>query len=137
MSAAIFPRQQLLQVARFSSKDITKIQQSHRPHNRLGFAYQLAFVRVHNRFPAQDPLEVIDALLTALYWKVIPKKRVWTSHYLNISALLVGTMFSCMANMFSIKTWSRPEKVSTEAIFYFQPRTFSHDSARCLPYKLC
>ncbi len=64
MSVDTFPRQQLLQVARFSSKDITKIHQSHRPHNRLGFAYQLAFVRAHNRFPAQDPLEVIDALLT-------------------------------------------------------------------------
>jgi len=70
MSAATFPRQQLLQVARFSSKDITKIQQSHRPHNRLGFAYQLAFVRVHNRFPAQDPLEVIDALPSVFGFRV-------------------------------------------------------------------
>ena len=64
MSADAFHHQQFLQVARFSPKDITKIRQSHRPHNRLGFAYQLAFVRVHNRFPAQDPLEIIEALLT-------------------------------------------------------------------------
>jgi len=64
MSVDTFPHQQLLQVARFNPKDITKIRQSHRPHNHLGFAYQLAFVRVHNRFPAQDPLEVIEALLT-------------------------------------------------------------------------
>jgi hypothetical protein len=32
--------------------------------NRLGFAYQLAFVRLANRFPAQRPLEIVDDLLT-------------------------------------------------------------------------
>ena len=37
-----------------------------------------------------------------------------------------------MANMFLIKTWSGPEKVSTEAVFCSQSRTFSHDSARYL-----
>ena len=37
-----------------------------------------------------------------------------------------------MVNMFSINIWSGPEKVSIEAIFCFQSRTFSHDSARYL-----
>ena len=34
------------------------------PHNRLGFGYQVGFVRLLNRFPAQQPFELIDELLT-------------------------------------------------------------------------
>ena len=48
----------------------------------------------------------------------------------SCQTLLIASI--CMANMFSIKTWSGPEKVSTETIFCFQSRTFPHDSARCL-----
>ena len=33
-------------------------------HNRLGFAYQLAFVRLLNRFPAQVPFEIEENILT-------------------------------------------------------------------------
>ena len=34
-----------------------------RSDNRLGLTYQIAFVRLTNRFPAQHPFEVIDELL--------------------------------------------------------------------------
>ena len=33
------------------------------PHNRLGFAYQVAFVRVLGRFPQQTPLEIDGEIL--------------------------------------------------------------------------
>ena len=33
-----------------------------RPHNRLGFAYQVAFVRLFNRFPQQEPFELFEEL---------------------------------------------------------------------------
>ena len=33
------------------------------PHNRLGFAYQVAFVRVLDRFPQQAPLEIDEEIL--------------------------------------------------------------------------
>ena len=33
------------------------------PHNRLGFAYQVAFVRVLGRFPQQAPLEIDGEIL--------------------------------------------------------------------------
>jgi hypothetical protein len=36
----------------------------HRNYNRLGFGYQLGFVRLENRFPLQQPLEIIPDLLT-------------------------------------------------------------------------
>jgi hypothetical protein len=42
----------------FSANDIEHILQCRGERNRLGFAYQLAFVRFFNRFPAQEPLEV-------------------------------------------------------------------------------
>ena len=48
----------------FSAEDIARIMTCRGEHNRLGFAYQLAFVRSLNRFPAQDPLEIDEHVLT-------------------------------------------------------------------------
>ena len=50
--------------AQFSAEDVTRIMQCRGEHNRLGFAYQLAFVRLQGRFPVQDPLEVEEDILT-------------------------------------------------------------------------
>lgn len=55
---------QLASKIRFSKEDLEQIMQRRRAHNRLGFSYQLTFVRLHNRFPQQRPLEVIDDILT-------------------------------------------------------------------------
>src|SRR5438552_13720299 len=33
------------------------------PHNRLGFAYQVAFVRLFDRFPQQQPFELFEELV--------------------------------------------------------------------------
>ncbi len=48
----------------FSPEDTTLILQCRGEHNRLGFAYQLAFVRSLNRFPIQEPLEIEDDIVT-------------------------------------------------------------------------
>ncbi len=48
----------------FSAEDIARIMTCRGEHNCLGFAYQLAFVRSLNRFPAQDPLEIDEDVLT-------------------------------------------------------------------------
>lgn len=64
MSATEFSHEQILRVAQFSPADLAEIQQRRRAHNQLGFAYQLAFVRLANRFPSQQPLEIHEELLT-------------------------------------------------------------------------
>ena len=50
--------------AQFSAEDVACIMQCRGAHNRLGFAYQLAFVRLRGRFPAQEPLEIEEDILT-------------------------------------------------------------------------
>ena len=45
-------------------EDLACIAQRRSEHNRLGFAYQLAFVRRFNRFPAQEPLEIEEDIVT-------------------------------------------------------------------------
>ena len=44
--------------------DLQEINHRRRSHNRLGFAYQLAYVRLFNRFPSQVSFEIVDELLT-------------------------------------------------------------------------
>jgi hypothetical protein len=64
MSAVAFPHPELVRVAKISPPDLARIQQCRHPHTRLGFAYQLAFVRLANRFPAQEPLEMVGEIAT-------------------------------------------------------------------------
>ena len=64
MSTVRFSHQEIVREAKFSPEDMAEIQKRRQEHTRLGFAYQLAFVRLAHRFPAQQPLEIIDELLT-------------------------------------------------------------------------
>ena len=50
--------------ARFSADDMACIAQCRGDHNRLGFAYQVAFVRLFNQFPTQRPFSIDQKLLT-------------------------------------------------------------------------
>lgn len=63
MKSHFYTQEQLITLAKFFPGDIEQIYQRRRQHNRLGFGYQLAFVRVANRFPRQNPLEVIQEIL--------------------------------------------------------------------------
>ena len=58
-----FSRGQLVREATLTEDDLAEIAKCRRDHNRLGFAYQVGFVRLFNRFPAQQPLEISDELL--------------------------------------------------------------------------
>lgn len=52
-----------VEASRLIPTDYNQIYGCRREHNRLGFAYQLIFVRLLNRFPSQRPLEVIEEVL--------------------------------------------------------------------------
>ena len=58
--------QQLFKKTGLSEDDSKRVMQCRGDHNRLGFAYQLAFVRCFNRFPVQEPLEVNNTVLSAV-----------------------------------------------------------------------
>ncbi|MCB0016189.1 MAG: Tn3 family transposase [Anaerolineales bacterium] len=79
MPAARFTPEQIVARAQFSADDLAEIHKRRRDNNRLGFAYHLAFVRLANRFPVQQPLEVVDDLLA------------FVSIQLNIDAAVIAT----------------------------------------------
>ena len=56
-------RPSLIRDATFLEADRREIALRRGPHNRLGFAYQVAFVRVLGRFPQQAPLEIDGEIL--------------------------------------------------------------------------
>ena len=56
-------RPRLIRDGSFLENDWREIAQRQRAHNRLGFAYQVAFVRVLGRFPQQEPLEIDGEIL--------------------------------------------------------------------------
>src|ERR1700730_11557277 len=59
----MFSRDQLKRAASLTEEDFVQLAKCRRPHNRLGFAYQVAFVRLFNRFPQQQPFELIEELV--------------------------------------------------------------------------
>lgn len=63
LSNLYYPRQQITERARFTAQDRARIHRCYGDHRRLGFAYQMAFVRLTGRFPSQQPLEVLNDLL--------------------------------------------------------------------------
>ena len=74
-----YTHEQLINLARISNADIMRINQCRRPHNRLGFAYQLSFVRLANRFPSQDSIEVVEEILSYVSVQIgIPSKAINT-----------------------------------------------------------
>lgn len=58
-----YSREQLVQQVALTAEDMQQVWLCRRDHNRLGFAYQVGFVRLLNRFPQQEPFEVIEELL--------------------------------------------------------------------------
>src|SRR6516165_3662675 len=62
-TSASFSRGKLVREASLSQADMNEVAKCRRDYNRLGFAYQIGFVRLLNRFPAQQPLEVSDEIL--------------------------------------------------------------------------
>ena len=61
----IFPsRSQLIRELSLTRTDQMEISKRRGDPQRLGFAYQLGFVRVFQRFPVQQPLEICEELLS-------------------------------------------------------------------------
>lgn len=58
-----FSHAQIAAKAAFSKPDRKQVHACRRSFNQLGFAYQMAFVRLMGRFPEQDPLERLPEIL--------------------------------------------------------------------------
>ena len=68
-------RPRLIRDGSFLEADWSEIAQRRGAHNRLGFAYQIAFVRILGHFPRQVPLELDGEILrfTALQLRLSPE----------------------------------------------------------------
>jgi hypothetical protein len=58
-----YPRELIAERVVFTPADQVQITFCRGAHNRLGFAYQMGFLRLTGRFPTQQPLEILDDLL--------------------------------------------------------------------------
>ncbi len=58
-----FSRRELTRRVTLTMEDMTEVRRCRRPHNQLGFAYQMGFVRLLNRFPMQVPFELVEELV--------------------------------------------------------------------------
>lgn len=56
--------QSLIEAGTLSLEDFSCINRCRGPSNKLGFAYQLIFVRLSNTLPQQDPFEIVDDMIS-------------------------------------------------------------------------
>lgn len=63
MNQQTLPESVIIQLATLTDNDRDRIQKCRRSHNRLGFSYQLMFVKVFNRFPSQEPFSIQHQIL--------------------------------------------------------------------------
>ncbi len=64
MSIEKVSHERIVREGQLTAEDIGIIKQRRLPSTRLGFAYQLVYVRLVNYFPAQQPMEIEEDLLT-------------------------------------------------------------------------
>ncbi len=63
LHAVHYPHEIIAARVRFTPEDHAHIARCRGDHNRLGFAYQLGFLRLTGRFPTPQPFELLDDLL--------------------------------------------------------------------------
>jgi len=77
MKSQKFTLDQLVSMGKITQHDLDQVNQCRRQHNKLGFGYQLSFVKLLNCFPAQQPLEIIDDILNYVSVQLnIPGKAI-------------------------------------------------------------
>jgi hypothetical protein len=59
-----FTQEQLAQIAKLSDSDIKRVNENRGTQNKLGFAYQLCYVKLFNRLPTQSNFEPVEELAT-------------------------------------------------------------------------
>ena len=59
-----FTQEQLALVAKLSDSDIKRVNENRGTQNKLGFAYQLCYVKLFNRLPTQSNFEPVEELAT-------------------------------------------------------------------------
>jgi hypothetical protein len=89
-----------VQVAKLSDADIFRINECRGIQNKIGFAYQLCYVKLFNRFPGQSALEILEELATFVAIQLdLPKAQLQTysfrqptvsKHQEQIRVYLVG-----------------------------------------------
>lgn len=77
MNKVYYSPEHIFSVAHLSGTDIDLVKKCRRDHNRLGFGYQLAVVRISNRFPIRNPFEILEDVLTYTSVQLcIPKEKI-------------------------------------------------------------
>ena len=59
-----YSQRQLVTLGTLSANDVRRVMLCRRDHNKLGFAYQLIFVKLNNFFPGYQPFELLHEILT-------------------------------------------------------------------------
>lgn len=72
-----FTQEQLVEVAKLTDTDIEQINKCRGVQSKIGYAYQICYVKLFNRLPPQSPLEILEELATFVAIQVdIPKDQL-------------------------------------------------------------
>jgi TnpA family transposase len=75
-----YSQKQLVSLGTLSRDDVGQVMLCRRDHNKLGFAYQLIFVKLNNFFPNYEPFELLHEILTFASVQINIEQGVITSY---------------------------------------------------------
>jgi hypothetical protein len=76
----IYSQKQLITLGTLLLSDVEQVMLCRRDHNKLGFAYQLIFVKLHNFFPVQTPFEIINEILVFASMQIGIEQKIITDY---------------------------------------------------------
>jgi Tn3 transposase DDE domain len=135
----MFFRDQLKQSATLTEEDFVQLGRCRRPHNRLGFAYQVAFVRLFDRFPQQQPFELFEE--TGLLQRAPELRRRIQRGLLKVEqlhALARDVFYGRRGRINARELWEQMNTCSClnlilACIVYWQAREISRVLSQCDP----
>ena len=141
-----FSQQSLIELGKLTKDNLILVEKCRGVHNKLGFAYQLIFIRLLNITPCQSPFEIIDEIViyastqlsleVSLIQQYSKNRKKISSHQQSIINHLQLKIFNdCVKNKLNDYIFKQSLQFESASILQIKSIKFLRDLQVLLPAK--